>query len=370
MIVTCPRCLTKFNLPDDKVGHGAKLQLHCSRCGWDFLFSPLEVELEDNDSAVAPAANVDDVFELSDDFDEEPEVSEASEGTADDEDVAFLTEELEARPAAASQVKTSAPAPESEASLEELALDLDDLDGLDLDDIEFESFGDELETAGMRPTKLDDDGELDELLKQVGELPEQTATLKVEPGHHKDVQKGRQESTASLSSAARKNGGTGATRRNFILVFCCFLIMSLALWAAYGLWQRFSIDMRKYLKLVAVENQRLRLPSDRIVIVLRGKVVNDSPRQVSDLRIKGVLLDEAGLSVAEVVTAGGVSFSTEELDQLDAAKLALLENPAAVVAPEGGELPFMIAFYDYPEKARECYVEISSFQVKKGPRLK
>ena len=46
MIVTCPRCLTKFNLPEEKMVSGARLQLHCSRCAWDFIFSPLAEEIE------------------------------------------------------------------------------------------------------------------------------------------------------------------------------------------------------------------------------------------------------------------------------------------------------------------------------------
>ena len=44
------------------------------------------------------------------------------------------------------------------------------------------------------------------------------------------------------------------------------------------------------------------------------------------LKLKGVLLDEAGQVVSEAVTAGGVSFSEEELDRLDADKLAMLEK--------------------------------------------
>ena len=60
-------------------------------------------------------------------------------------------------------------------SLEELALDIDDLN---LDDIEFDSFDDDPDSAGVydgdnpkgRPTQLDDDGDFDDLLKQVEDL--------------------------------------------------------------------------------------------------------------------------------------------------------------------------------------------------------
>ena len=70
-------------------------------------------------------------------------------------------------------------------------------------------------------------------------------------------------------------------KRSFILVLICFVVLSLALWAAYGLWQRFSIDMAKNIKLVEIENRRLRLPSEaRNHCFCGGKVVNSSSRLV------------------------------------------------------------------------------------------
>ncbi len=223
-----------------------------------------------------------------------------------------------------------------------------------------------------RPTQLDDDGDLDDLLKQVEDLPSEAASLKIEEASVKEIGK-RTEMKPSMESSASsparvKSPKVGDKKRSFRLVLICFVVLSLALWAAYGLWQRFSVDMVKHLKFVEVENRRLRLPSERIVIVLRGKVVNSSPKLVTDLKIKGVLLDEAGQVVTQVVTAGGVSFSEEELDRLDGSKLAMLENNTVTLAPDGGELPFMIAFYNYPDKVYECYVELSSFKVKKAPR--
>ncbi len=393
MIVTCPRCLTKFNLPDEKMVPEAKLQLHCSRCGWEFLFSPLPeddelqvnsdpslppieeeletihddmldlVELERADESgpvEIPSSNVegeveespesgkdDAVFELSDDFDEDQE-------TEFDEELDFQSDELEPEVLENSEKEVVG------QELEELALNLDDLN---LDDIEFDNFGDEpLEgnaeaSPEGRPTQIDDAGDLDDLLKLDDELPVKDVTSKVKEPVRKEP---------APSQKVEKTPQTVNNKRNFILALSCFLVLSLALWAGYGLWQRFSVDMKKHLKLVEVENQRLRLPSGRIVIVLRGKVTNSSPKLVTDLKIKGILLDAKGQAVAEMVTSGGVSFSEEELDRLDGSKLAMLENSSVTLPANGGELPFMIAFYDYPEKACECYVELSSFKVKKG----
>ena len=419
MIVTCPRCMTKYNLPGEKLTSGAELNLHCSRCGWEFLFSSqnsdgdlgsadvplppaveeLEVEppeatdpvaLEDEGVAdevatidagsEAEAVEVsspdleevavegvesapgESIFELSDDFDGDDDFS------------------LDEPPDSHEEALGPAEKSRDEGGDQEFVLDIDDLN---LDDIEFDSFEDDSdsvvdlddtqkESQKERPTQLDDDGDFDDLLKQVEDLPPEALSSKIEEARAKKSGKQTEMESSMKSSVssptAVKSPKVGDKKRNFMLVLICFVVLSLALWVAYGLWQRFSVDMVKHLKLVEVENRRLRLPSDRIVIVLRGKVVNSSPKLVTDLKIKGVLLDEAGRVVTEVVTAGGVSFSEEELDRLDGSKLAMLENNTITLAPDGGELPFMIAFYNYPDKVHECYVELSSFKVKKGPR--
>ena len=418
MIVTCPRCLTKFNLPEEKLASGAELNLHCSRCGWDFPFSSQSSEGVQKSSEalspsvveeleVVPAEAVEPVvFEdekgvdvvvtkdvegeaesidvsppvvedvAADDFDES--IFELADDFDGDEDP-LLNDHPDAQEEASGRAEKSGDGGD-EPEIIELALDIGDLD---LDDIEFDSFEDDLDNAGgldenqeetrnERPTQLDDDGDLDDLLEQVEELPSDAAASIIKESSAKEADKRTVVELSSESSASSpahvKSSKVIDKGRSFVIVLSCFVVLSLALWAAYGLWQRFSVDMVKHLKLIEVENRRLRLPSERIVIVIRGKVVNSSPKLVTDLKIKGVLLDEAGQAVAEVVTAGGVSFSEEELNRLDGSKLAMLENTTVTLAPDGGELPFMIAFYDYPERARECYVELSSFKVKKGPR--
>lgn len=403
MIVTCPRCLTKFNLPGEKTASGAELQLHCSRCGWDFLFSPLDEDgLELKDDEVETSSHEDEFTTINDEvsdvaldseelLDDTPSldgddmaseivedsvsdpVFELSDGDSDsdpDSDISF-DEGLDFQgDAIESDAPGSSQAEDADQAVKDLALDLDDLN---LDDIEFDDFGDEPDSkeepeksTTKRETTLDDD-ELDDLLEQV-----EGPSIKSEALTVASDRSDRSKEPAQPAPKSRLEKPVVAinTKRNFIMVFCCFLVLSFALWAGFGLWKRFSVDMKKHLKLVEVENQRLRLASDRVVIVIRGKVVNSSSKLVTDLKIKGILLDGAGKKVAEAATAGGVSFSEEELDRLDAAKLAMLENSAVTLAPDGGELPFMIAFYDYPEKARECYVELSSFKVKKGRRPK
>jgi len=423
MIVTCPRCLTKYNLSEEKLTSGAEFNLHCSRCGWEFLFSSQNPDGDPGgaDASLPPvveelvvaSAEVTEPVGLEDEgvVDEVPTIDVESEAESvvgsplGSEEVAVADvgksvpdgsifelsddfdgdDEFSFDAQSASHEEVSGPVDKSrdegaDQELEERALDIDELN---LDDVEFDSFEGDLdsvvglddtqkEVQKKRPTQLDDDGDLDDLLKQVEDLPSEAASLKIEEASVKEIGK-RTEMKPSMESSASsparvKSPKVGDKKRSFRLVLICFVVLSLALWAAYGLWQRFSVDMVKHLKFVEVENRRLRLPSERIVIVLRGKVVNSSPKLVTDLKIKGVLLDEAGQVVTQVVTAGGVSFSEEELDRLDGSKLAMLENNTVTLAPDGGELPFMIAFYNYPDKVYECYVELSSFKVKKAPR--
>ncbi len=414
MIVTCPRCLTKFNLPDENLSPGIEVNLRCSRCNEEFSFPTQDngrvveerdssadfAELDQSESLAATAVAADISPDIEADLSPDIEFDEgfeeiAEENTGDSDLIETVTEdefdvnELFASTDAGAGVKSEVAADESVAvaadedtifelsddfdsneepavddkadntAIEELALDIDDID---LGDIEFDSLEDEspaVSDAGPgleKPTQIDDDDFAGLLAPDADAGAE-----KLSESDKKDVVKKRSE-----PETGTKPTSGGNQKRTLIMVLACFLVLSLALWAGYGLWQRFSVNMAKHLQLQDISNQRLRLPSDRVVIVLRGKVVNSSPKLVSDLKIKGVLVDKKGKVLAEVVTSGGVSFSEEELDLLDSKKLAMLENSAVNLPPNGGELPFMIAFYDYPANASECYVELSSFKVKKG----
>ncbi len=452
MIVTCPRCLTKFNLPDENLDLNTEINLRCSRCEEEFVFTSQgdvgaltdetdlllgvkgkveadavdggldeftendlfseppatpdtvsDQELDDGFEAVGagldiesesgpesePEAefglNVDELFSSTDDAAAENlgEHEGTSGGTASDNAIFELADDFGSDDGDFNSFVESAPEDEAAASvpqgpdnpeseIEELALDIGDID---LGEIEFDSLDDEEVDSGgslgnrQSPKETQNDGDDDfsglldfkdegeELAPEPSEAgPEVFTPVEVElSGKKKSVFKSGPGATPA-----------GSQKRTLMLTLSCFLVFSLALWAGYGLWQRFSVDMVKHLQLLEISNQRLRLPSDRVVVVLRGKVVNTSPKLVTDLKIKGVLVDSAGQIVAEVVTAGGVSFSEEELDLLDSDKLTMLENASVNLPPNGGELPFMIAFYDYPDKASECYVELTSFKVKNG----
>ena len=60
MIVTCPRCLTKFNLPDENLESNLTLNLRCSRCLEEFLCPVVREEvLPLSDGMASVSVNVD-----------------------------------------------------------------------------------------------------------------------------------------------------------------------------------------------------------------------------------------------------------------------------------------------------------------------
>ncbi|HIE08213.1 MAG TPA: DUF3426 domain-containing protein, partial [Desulfarculaceae bacterium] len=228
---------------------------------------------------------------------------------------------------------------DSPAAVSEINLDeglTSDLETIDADDVEFPVIDDDSDVAAV-----------DEKTESSDQDDDQVVAVELED-----------DPVQPPATAARSQ------KNSPLLFICAVLILGMVFLIGSSLWQQFSLDMEKYLQLVEVSNQHLRLASDREVVILKGKVVNTSPKTVTELKIKGVLLDSNGKAVAEVVTGGGVSFSLDELDRLDGSKLAMLEKIGLDLPPDGGELPFMLVFYEYPADAGKCYVEISSFKVK------
>ncbi len=314
MVVTCPRCLTKFNFTDESLAFGAEINFRCCRCQEEFVatFQDRAVTLTDVIASLSETGP--DELPLPEDADSPADVAEID---LDEEFTSFSESSVETSDA-------------------ELELDVDDLfpeddSALSVND----SAGDTIEATETTLSAGSGESETEGLTSD-------SETIDVD----------------DVESPARSQ------KNSPLLFICAVLILGLVFLVGSSLWQQFSLDMEKCLQLVEVSNQHLRLASDREVVILKGKVVNTSPKTVTELKIKGVLLDSNGKAVAEVVTGGGVSFSLDELDRLDGSKLAMLEKIGLDLPPDGGELPFMLVFYEYPADAGKCYVEISSFKVK------
>ncbi len=385
MIVTCPRCLTKFNFSDEYRIAGVEINFRCSRCRQEFVFTPEEdsVDLADIISSLS-----------------EPVAAESAAGESRDVSAEAAEIELDEHftPFAARPADDAAPTEtELELDLDELFPAEDDilrsespaesLDGGKVSEVDFVDAAPEtaLETAPQTEVEVSAEPEIDEPSpdpdvidgddnEAVGKddgsadpatdgkieehLPED------EPETVTEVEAEPEAAPKSLSSDPPPVEVEKGTSNPFLLFIGAVLILGLALWAGYSMWQQYALDMGRYLQLVEVSNQRLHLASDRNLIVLKGKIVNSSPKMVTDLKIKGVLLDGNGKTVAEEVTTGGAVYSQDELYRMDRGTLAQLEKNGVSRLPAGGELPFMVVFYECPDDAGKCYAEISSFQVK------
>jgi hypothetical protein len=175
------------------------------------------------------------------------------------------------------------------------------------------------------------------------------------------------EATAKDKTAVKPVKDPGQSRRTLLYLGFIFIVLSLAVWGGMLLWQKFSIDMEKHLSIVGLESRNYIFSPDKRVIAIRGKLYNTSPKIVGKLKIKGVIVDRQGNVLAEKFTSGGVTFSAEELQNLDEKTVEKLENPAAVVPANDGELPFMLVFYGYPPSASSYHVELAEFSIlKKG----
>ena len=355
MVVTCPRCLTKFNFTDESQTFGAEINFRCCRCQEEFAAVFQESAATLTDAIVSLSETGPDELSLPEDADSPADVAEIDL----EEDFTSFSE---------SSVETS------ESGLE---LDVDELFPEDDSPVSVnDSAGDTTEVTettvsvgfgGSENEELTSDSDtidVDDVESPV--IHEGSDAAAVDEKTESSDQDNDQVAAAELEYDPEQPPATAArSRKNSPLLFiCAVLILGMVFLIGSSLWQQFSLDMEKYLQLVEVSNQRLRLASDREIVILKGKVVNTSPKTVTDLKIKGVLLDSNGKVVAEVVTGGGVSFSLDELDRLDGSKLAMLEKIGHDLPPDGGELPFMLVFYESPDDAGKCYVEISSFKVK------
>jgi hypothetical protein len=178
---------------------------------------------------------------------------------------------------------------------------------------------------------------------------------------------GAMPATADTAAAQAVPAKARFGRRQTVIVAVMVIILSLAIWGAVLLWKSFAIEMDKHLSIVGLESRNLIFPSGKRVVVIRGRIHNTAPKPVSDLVIRGELLDRENNVLAVRRTAGGVTFSAAEMENLDDETVKALEDPSAFVPPAGGELPFMLLFYNYPSEAASFQVILEHFSVgKKG----
>lgn len=118
-------------------------------------------------------------------------------------------------------------------------------------------------------------------------------------------------------------------------------------------------------------NVRERFVENRMVgnlMVIEGYAVNRNGQPISKVKVRAKLLDSAGDSVGESEAYCGDLLSEEELSNLTEKEIrAELINPLGKKVPNAnivsnGNIPFMIIFFNSPQRAAEYIVEVAEME--------
>jgi len=107
------------------------------------------------------------------------------------------------------------------------------------------------------------------------------------------------------------------------------------------------------------------------ILVVEGMVVNNNDYSVSEIRVRGKVLNESGDSIMEVESYCGTIISDEELTNLTEIEIRQeLSNPYGSGfpnkdIPNGGKIPFMLVFTRPAEGASEFTVELAGVEEEK-----
>ncbi len=349
MRVTCSRCQTRYEVPDDKLSRGA-VKIRCSRCGHLFV-------AKRRSPAAAPPPGPAGA----------PEPAEAQPPEAQFNDFDFETPSEPAR---------AEPEPEPEPEIP----DLDEIPALgELDLTDFEGLPDEVEPAPQ--TGPEPDEEPLEAVREEDLVPPAGAGVQVqgiaEDMPRLDLQRGpRRSETASKSPLVPKD-----RRRSPLFWVVLLAALGTAAFTGYNLyrhpeaftflspqkirdlWRRHQVEAR-----LAVENLEgfyRDLPGGRRVFVIRGEVLNRSNIPQSLIRVKGNLFDARGRTVASREVFCGNVLGDQDLATLSPEAIdARLQNEVGNalqnmdIAP-GGRVPFMVVFLPAPEGVTTYNVEVT-----------
>ena len=342
MRVTCSRCQTRYEVPDEKLSRGA-VRIRCSRCGHLFVAK--------RRSAAAPPPP------------EPPGAPEPPEAQFNDFDFEAPSEPARAEPE-----------PEPEIP------DLDEIPALgELDLTDFEGLPDEAEPPPR--TGPEPDEEPLEAVREEDLVPPTGAGVQVqgiaEDMPRLDLQRGpRRSETASKSPLVPKD-----RRRSPLFWVVLVAALGTAAFTGYNLyrhpeaftflspqkirdlWRRHQVEAR-----LAVENLEgfyRDLPGGRRVFVIRGEVLNRSDIPQSLIRVKGNLFDARGRTVASREVFCGNVLGDRELATLSAEAIdARLQNEVGNALQNmdigpGGRVPFMVVFLPAPEGVTTYNVEVT-----------
>lgn len=310
MIVICPSCSTKYNLPDDRARPGAKLK--CTLCKSVF---PIE-------AATPPSASMDGVPDfdavmggmgMGDDAQGAPSGSAATNGTELDHGPFDVASDGES-PDAAAHAKAQADARKRDRA--------GDGDGPDVSDI----------IGSMKGYNLDD----------------------------------------APPAAPPKKYGWPVLAGFAVVLLGIVVAVTLRLTGIWGVDKAAeapppAVNGTEQIKNIALRNYRqYYVNNEKVgqVAVIEGKVVNNFPSPRELIKIEASLYDASGAAVVTKQQLCGVTVSLFQLQvlgeqELETAlnnKIEILTNNTNV--PPGGEVPFMVVFYNPPASVAEFGVKV------------
>ncbi|MBF0482124.1 MAG: zinc-ribbon domain-containing protein [Desulfovibrionaceae bacterium] len=363
MKVTCPNCQTKYNLPGEKIpGTGASAR--CSRCRHVFHVDKPEPAPETPAETLAETP-----------LEAPAETPEAGPETGDqDLDDLFGDAGQEA-----SEPAGSPDSPQAQGGPQTQTEDLDDLFGApdadadkpaasgENDGIE-DLFGDAAaaEGAARENTSIAFETEKKGLGKGglgLGELAKSFASGKGKP---KIVLPAQTKLIALIAAAVIALAGIGAGTLYLLKIgpFARTQPAQTAAPAPPPAEEKKPEDASKNLALTGVRQYMVDNAKAGNIFVIEGKVKNNFTTAKEYIKIEASLFDEKGVSLAtkQIVAGNTVSYfqlqslGVEELEAALNSQVGILTNNVNV--RPGGDVPFMVVFYNPPESLQEFGVKV------------
>lgn len=222
--------------------------------------------------------------------------------------------------------------------------------------------------------------------KYVFNLPDQA--LPDEPSLRMDTPK-RKSYDADPDPVSAPAPRPASPKRSRKGLFITLFLLALAGGAAYGIWNHTSLldgmkalmepgpeqDQTDLVRLIALRGVRqYNINNEKIgnISVIEGKTVNGFPEPRELIRVEASLYDAAGNVLVSKQQLAGTSVSLfqlqvlgeQELEQALANKIDILTNNTNVVP--GGEVPFMVVFYNPPDNATEFGVKVIDARLPPG----
>jgi predicted Zn finger-like uncharacterized protein len=346
MKVTCPNCDTKYNLPDDKIP-GSGSNVRCSRCQHVFhVDKPAPTEtVPETAGPAAQDQDLDDLF-----GDAGPAAPEAAQAPAPDDVPTTQDQDLDDLFGASDEPPAAAKAETQNDEIEDL-------------------FGAPAEPAAAfeKDQPIVFETEKKGLGKGGLGLGELAKTLASDKGKEKTGLSAKARLAALIAAAVIGLAAVGAGSL-YVLKLGPFAekkpLETPATPPPPKAEEKKPEDTSKNLALIGVRQYMVDNTKVGNLFVIEGKVKNNFTTPKEYIKIEASLFDDKGATLAtkQIVAGNTVSYfqlqslGNEELETALTSQVGILTNNVGV--RPGGEVPFMIVFYNPAESLQEFGVKV------------